>query len=265
MEVVQQAPWCFVTPRHGPMRVPGVIYATRVLLPPAAGDQALDQVVNVAALPGIVEASYAMPHIHWGYRFPIGGMAATDLAVGGVWPLGRRAELEKVLAGGARYAVEQGHGTGRDLARCEDQGILAGSEPRRVSQRAIDRGLHQVGSLGSGNHFLEVQVVGEVFDPAAAQAFGLAAGVAGGGAFYATCHGAGRLMSRHKAARTITGTVLRDKLEARGIAVRGASLRGLAEETPEAYKDVDEVVSAAAAAGLCRKVARLVPVGVVKG
>jgi tRNA-splicing ligase RtcB len=473
MEVVQQAPWCFVIPQHGAMRVPGVIYATRALLPAAAGDRALDQVVNVAALPGIAVASYAMPDIHWGYGFPIGGVAATDIAAGGVispggvgfdiscgvrllaadldarglaarlgrvmdalsaaiprgagrggvWELGGgRAELEKVLAGGARYAAGQGHGTGRDLARCEDQGILPGAEPGRVSQRAIDRGLHQVGSLGSGNHFLEVQVVEEIFDPAAAQAFGLAlgqvcvmihcgsrglghqictdhvrvmdaamarygislpdrqlacvpvtsaegqaylgamaaaanyaranrqllteaarrvfaamtgstlelvydishnlakiethdvggrpsrlcvhrkgatralppghpdlppdlarigqpvlipgsmgtashvlAGVAGGGAFYSTCHGAGRLMSRHKAARTITGTVLRQKLEARGIAVRGASLRGLAEEAPEAYKDVDQVVAAAAAAGLCRKIARMVPVGVVKG
>src|SRR6266550_551822 len=84
-----------------------------------------------------------------------------------------RAELEKVLAGGARYAVEQGHGTGRDLARCEDEGAVADAEPARVSQRAVDRGLRQVGSLGSGNHFLEVQVVGEVFDPAAAELFGL--------------------------------------------------------------------------------------------
>jgi tRNA-splicing ligase RtcB len=472
MEVVQQAPWRFVIAQHGAMRVPGVIYATEALLPAAAGDHALDQVVNVATLPGIVEASYAMPDIHWGYGFPIGGVAATDIAAGGVispggvgfdiscgvrllaagldrqglaprlgsvmdalsaaiprgagrggvWELSGRAELEKVLAAGARHAVEQGHGTGRDLARCEDQGTLPGAEPGRVSQRAIDRGRHQVGSLGSGNHFLEVQIVAEVFDPAAAQAFGLApgqvcvmihcgsrglghqictdhlrvmdaamarygisvpdrqlacvpvtapqgqaylgamaaaanyaranrqlltqaarqvfaaatgstldlvydishnlakiethdagggpvrlcvhrkgatralppghpglppdlattgqpvlipgsmgtashvlAGVAGGGAFYSTCHGAGRLMSRHKAARTITGTALRQKLEAQGIAVRGVSLRGLAEEAPDAYKNVDEVVSAAAAAGLCRQVARLIPVGVVKG
>jgi len=471
MEVVRESPFRFVIPRQGRMRVPGVIYATRALLPAAAGDHALDQVVNVATLPGIVEASYAMPDIHWGYGFPIGGVAATDVVGGvispggvgfdiscgvrllaasldgrelaprlgavmdalsaaiprgagrgGVWELRGRAELEKLLAGGARYAAGQGYGTGRDLARCEDQGILAGAEPGRVSQRAIDRGLHQVGSLGSGNHFLEVQVVDEIFDPAAAQAFGLApgqvcvmihcgsrglghqictdhlrvmdaamarygisvpdrqlacvpvtapeghaylgamaaaanyaranrqlltqavrevfaaitgstlglvydishnlakiethdvggrpvrlcvhrkgatlalppghpglppdlaatgqpvlipgsmgtashvlAGVPAGGAFYSTCHGAGRVMSRHKAARTITGAVLRQKLEAQGIAVRGASLRGLAEEAPEAYKNVDEVVSAAAEAGLCRKVARLIPVGVVKG
>src|SRR5438093_809832 len=95
---------------------------------------------------------------------------------GGGWRLGGRAELEKVLAGGARYAVEQGHGTGRDLARCEDAGAVADAEPARVSQRAVDRGLRQVGSLGSGNHFLEVQIVGEVFDPAAAELFALAWG-----------------------------------------------------------------------------------------
>ncbi len=84
MEVVQQAPWRFVIAQHGAMRVPGVIYATGALLPAAAGDHALDQVVNVATLPGIVEASYAMPDIHWGYGFPIGGVAATDIAAGGV-------------------------------------------------------------------------------------------------------------------------------------------------------------------------------------
>ena len=91
------------------------------------------------------------------------------------------------------------------------------------------------------------------------------AGVAGGGAFASACHGAGRLMSRHQAARAITGRELRRRLEREGIAVRGASERGLAEETPQAYKDVTQVVEAAEGAGLCRKVARLVPLGVVKG
>src|SRR5205809_1537605 len=84
MEVVEQAPYRFVIPRHGRMRVPGVVYATRTLLPDLAADRSLEQVVNVAALPGIVEASYAMPDIHWGYGFPIGGVAATDIAAGGV-------------------------------------------------------------------------------------------------------------------------------------------------------------------------------------
>src|SRR5262249_32392078 len=91
------------------------------------------------------------------------------------------------------------------------------------------------------------------------------AGPVRGGAFHSTCHGAGRVMSRHQAARLVTGPALRQRLEASGIAIRGASARGLAEEAPEAYKDVDQVVAAAAAAGLCRKVARLVPVGGGKG
>ena len=91
------------------------------------------------------------------------------------------------------------------------------------------------------------------------------AGVPGGGAFASACHGAGRRMSRHQAARSITGPELRRRLERQGIAVRGASARGLAEEIPEAYKDVTEVVEAAEGAGLCRKVARLVPLGVIKG
>jgi len=406
--------------------------------------------------------------VHWGYGFPIGGVAATDVADGGVvspggvgfdiscgvrllaaelgrdelapvlsrlmdrlaavipcgtgrggtWRLHGRAELEKLLVGGAAYAVGCGHGCQRDLDRCEDHGAAGRADPAQVSSRAVDRGLHQVGSLGSGNHFLEVQAVEEVFDPAAARAFGLAegqvcvmihcgsrglghqvcsdhvqimdkamarygitvpdrqlactptgspegrrylgamaaaanygqvnrqllseatrgvfsrmtgaplhlvydvshnlakiethagrrlcvhrkgatlalppghpdlpadlrgagqpvlipgsmgtssyvlAGVPRGGAFASTCHGAGRMLSRHQAARSITGARLRRQLEDRGIAVRGASERGLAEETPLAYKDVTLVVEAAEGAGLCRKVARLVPLGVVKG
>jgi tRNA-splicing ligase RtcB len=90
-------------------------------------------------------------------------------------------------------------------------------------------------------------------------------GVPGGGAFHSTCHGAGRVLSRHQAARTVDGRELRERLEAGGIAVRPLSTRGLAEEAPEAYKDVDAVVGAAETAGLCRKVARLVPIAVVKG
>ena len=226
MEIVQESPYRFVIPRHGRMRVPGVVFATRALIPDPATDRALEQVANVAELPGIVEASYAMPDVHWGYGFPIGGVAATDIADGGVvspggvgfdiscgvrllaaelgrdelapvlsrlmdrlaavipcgtgrggtWRLHGRAELDKLLAGGAAYAVACGHGCQRDLDRCEDHGAADGADPAQVSRRAIDRGLHQVGSLGSGNHFLEVQAVEKVFDPAAAQAFGLAEG-----------------------------------------------------------------------------------------
>ena len=226
MEIIAESEYRFVIPRHGRMRVPGVVFATRALIPDPAADRALEQVVNVAELPGIVEASYAMPDVHWGYGFPIGGVAATDVALGGVvspggvgfdiacgvrllaadlsrgellpvlgrvmdrlaavipcgagrgglWQLHGRAELEKLLAGGAGYAVACGHGGQRDLDRCEDRGVAEGADPAQVSSRAVDRGLHQVGSLGSGNHFLEVQAVDQVFDPVAAARFGLGEG-----------------------------------------------------------------------------------------
>jgi tRNA-splicing ligase RtcB (3'-phosphate/5'-hydroxy nucleic acid ligase) len=402
--------------------------------------------VNVATLPGIVDASYAMPDIHWGYGFPIGGVAATDIAAGGVIspggvgfdiscgvrPLAADLGAEQLRPALGRVmdslsaVIPRGAGPG-GVWQLAGQGELekvlaAGRGMHRVSPHALQRGLRQVGSLGSGNHFLEVQVVDKVFDPAVAAAFGLAkaqvcvmihcgsrglghqvctdhvramgdtmaryginvpdrqlacapasspegrlyvaamaaaanyaranrqllaeaarrvfaadigsrleliydishnlakiethevdgrslrlcfhrkgatralppgkpelpadlassgqpvlvpgsmgtasyvlAGVLGGGAFSSACHGAGRMMSRHQAARAVTGSALRRRLEAAGIAVRGASARGLAEEAPEAYKDVDQVVEAATAAGLCRKVARLIPVGVVKG
>jgi len=472
MELVEEGPYRFRIPQRGEMRVPGIVYASRELIPDLAADRSLEQVANVATLPGIVTASYAMPDLHLGYGFPIGGVAATDPAAGGVispggvgfdiscgvrllaaclnrdevapvlgalmdqlaaavprgagrggiWHLTGPAQMKDVLTSGARYAVEQGYGVERDLLRCEDEGAVADADPDQVSARAIDRGLHQVGSLGSGNHFLEVQAVEEVYDPATAQQFGLShgqvcvmihcgsrglghqicgdhvrimdkampgygitvpdrqlacapvtspegrdylgamaaaanygranrhvlahkareiftrtagarldlvydvshnlakmethqvdgksallcvhrkgatralppghpglpedlretgqpvlipgsmgtfsyvlAGIPGGGAFYSTCHGAGRVMSRHQALRTVSGSALRRRLESAGIAVRGASARGLAEETPEAYKDVNAVVEAAEGGGLCRKVARLVPLGVVKG
>ncbi|SFD26375.1 RtcB family protein [Streptomyces aidingensis] len=469
-EYTEESPYRFRIARRDPMRVDGVVFASRELLRDA--ERSLQQVVNVATLPGIVGASYAMPDIHWGYGFPIGGVAATDVEAGGVvspggvgfdiscgvrllaadldrrglapelgavmdglgeviprgagpggvWQVRGPAELEKIMAGGSRYAVEQGHGDERDLRRCEDGGAVAGADPEQVSGRARERGLGQVGSLGSGNHFLEVQQVAEVYDDAVARAFGLAAGqvcvmihcgsrglghqicsdhvramdramarygitvpdrqlacapvdfpegraylgamaaaanygranrqllaeaarrifrretgarlslvydvshnlakteehpvdgerrrlcvhrkgatrafppghpelpeelrdagqpvlipgtmgtsshvltgVPGGAAFHSTCHGAGRVMSRHQAARAIGGRELRARLESDGVAVRSASWRGLAEETPEAYKDVTEVVAASEGAGLCRRVARLIPLGVVKG
>ena len=472
MELVEEGRCRFRIPQRAKMRVPGIVYASPELIPGLSGDRCLEQVVNVAALPGIVTASYAMPDLHLGYGFPIGGVAATDPAAGGVvspggvgfdiscgvrllaaslgreevlpvlgtlmdqlaaavprgagrggiWHLSGSGQLADVLVGGAAYAIRQGYGIERDLARCEDEGAVADADPGQVSARAVDRGLRQVGSLGSGNHFLEVQVVDEVFDRAAAAASGLAegqvcvmihcgsrglghqicgdhvrimeaamprygitvpdrqltcapvsspegrgylgamaaaanygrvnrhvlahtargifartagarldlvydvshnlakmethqvdgkpvllcvhrkgatralppghpdlpadlrgagqpvlipgsmgtfsyvlAGISGGGAFYSTCHGAGRAMSRHQALRTVSGPALRRRLEAAGVAVRGASARGLAEETPEAYKNVNAVVEAAEGGGLCRKVARLVPLGVVKG
>ncbi|MBX6355316.1 MAG: RtcB family protein [Micromonosporaceae bacterium] len=472
VELVEESRYRFRIDRHGAMRVPGVVFASRALLPDVTADKALDQVANVATLPGVVAASYAMPDVHWGYGFPIGGVAATDVAAGGavspggvgfdiscgvrllaadidrsrlapsldalmdglseavprgmgrgaVWRLSGRGQLGDVLAGGARYAVEQGYGVSRDLDRSEDHGVFADADPGQVSEQAEDRGLGQVGSLGSGNHFLEVQAVEEVHDERVAAAFGLWAGqvcvmihcgsrglghqictdhvramgkvmarygievpdrqlacapvsssegraylqamaaaanyahanrqvlgeavrrvfervahagldlvydvshnlakvethqvdgeqrqlcvhrkgatrslppghpdlpgdlrevgqpvmipgsmgtssfvltgVPGAPAFASTCHGAGRAQSRHQAARSVRGQDLRRRLASSGIAVRGASRRGLAEETPEAYKDVAQVVEAAEGGGLCRRVARLVPIGVVKG
>jgi tRNA-splicing ligase RtcB (3'-phosphate/5'-hydroxy nucleic acid ligase) len=470
VEVIEETPYRVRIPRHGQMRVPGVVFASRDLLPAAAADRSLEQVAHVATLPGIVDASYAMPDMHWGYGFPIGGVAATDVERGGVvspggvgfdiscgvrlltaeldradlpieqimdgldravprgagtgavWALSGRDQLERVLLGGSRYAVEQGHGTKRDLDRCEDGGAVDDADPGQVSARAMERGLQQVGSLGSGNHFLEVQAVDDVLDEPAAAAFGLRRGqvcvmihtgsrglghqictdhvrvmeramagygitvpdrqlacapvesaegraylgamaaaanygranrqllaaaasrvferaaggplqlvydishnlakieehevdgerrrlcvhrkgatralppghrelpsdlrdvgqpvlipgsmgtasyvlrgVIGGGAFASTCHGAGRVQSRTQAAKAIDAKELRRRLQKQGIAVRGASPRGLAEEAPDAYKDVSAVVAAAEGAGLCRAVARLVPLGVVKG
>ncbi|MEO3778919.1 RtcB family protein [Micromonospora sp. B11E3] len=472
MELVEEAPYRFRIERRDTMRVPGVVFASRALIPDVGEDRSLEQVANVATLPGIVGASYAMPDVHWGYGFPIGGVAATDVDAGGVvspggvgfdiscgvrlltadlhrdelprviqalmdgldaaiprgmgrgsvWHLTDRAELDAVLRDGSRYAVERGHGVPRDLDRCEDYGAVGDADPTQVSDRAVQRGQGQVGSLGSGNHFLEVQAVDEVHDEQVAAAFGLRAGqvcvmihsgsrglghqictdyvrtmertmprdgievpdrqlacapvdspegraylaamaaaanyaranrqllteaarrvftrvtgggldlvydvshnlakiethrvdgaekrlcvhrkgatralppghadlpddlrpagqpalipgsmgtasyvltgVAGAPAFASTCHGAGRVRSRKQATKTVRGQDLRRELENRGIAVRGASWRGLAEETPEAYKDVTEVVGVAEGAGLCRRVARLVPLGVVKG
>jgi tRNA-splicing ligase RtcB len=473
MKIIEETPYRFRIEQEGAMRVPGIVFASRSLLPHDQGDMAWAQVVNVATLPGIVRASYAMPDVHWGYGFPIGGVAATDidndgvvspggvgfdiscgvrLLVGrgldrdrlqprlhavmnrldrgiprgvgtrGVWRLPNRDTLQQVLTGGARFAVEQGHGVAADLERCEDGGVMAGADAAAVSDRAIERGLEQIGSLGSGNHFLEVQAVDRVYDPAAAAQLGLAegtvcvmihtgsrglghqictdhvrqmgrvmgrygiavpdrqlacvpvrspdgqaylaamaaaanygranrqllteatrrvfedetgaaldllydvshnlakievhaidgrprsvcvhrkgatrslpphhvelpadlatvgqpvlipgtmgtasyvlAGVADNPAFFSTAHGAGRVQSRHQAARHTSGEEIRARLAKGGILVRGTSRRGLAEEKPEAYKDIDAVIEASHHAGLARKVARLVPLGCVKG
>jgi tRNA-splicing ligase RtcB (3'-phosphate/5'-hydroxy nucleic acid ligase) len=455
------------------MRVPGMLIGSERLVWRALEDGALGQVVNVATLPGIIGASFAMPDVHWGYGFPIGGVAATDVAAGGVvspggvgfdiacgvrlvaldlkatdfapraaklmdalekavpcglgagsvWPVGGRASLDRVLAAGARAAVEAGLGEEADLDRTESGGRLEGADPQLVGERARARGAVQLGSLGSGNHFAEVQVVDEIFDEGVAAAFGLASsqvcvmihcgsrglghqvcsdflrtmpqamrrfgievpdrqlacvpvrspegedylaamaaaanfgwanrqalatavggafravfgrvemrlvydithnlarleehdvrggrrllcvhrkgatralpalhpdlpaafastghpvlvpgsmGTAShvlvgddpGGAFHSCCHGAGRAMSRHAALRSVRGEALRGELEKEGVAVRARSWRGLAEEAPVAYKDVEEVVSACERAGLARRVARLRPLGVVKG
>jgi tRNA-splicing ligase RtcB (3'-phosphate/5'-hydroxy nucleic acid ligase) len=465
-------------PRTGGMLVDGVVYASDAMMEEIRGDQSLEQVANVAHLPGILGASLAMPDIHWGYGFPIGGVAAMDAEAGVVSPGGvgydincgvrllrsglrreevaprirelvsalfrnvptgvgagrrdlslSRRELAGVLAGGARWAVERGFGEARDLEVLEEGGTIAGADADEVSQRAFDRGAGQLGSLGSGNHFAEIQVVEEIYEPAAAEAFGLFAGqvvvmihsgsrglghqvctdhlkvmveAAGrygielpdrqlccapirspegqrylaamaaaanyafanrqvmthwarqsfaqalgedtpgvglevvydvchniakfetfprdGGevrvcvhrkgatrayppghpavpapyravgqpvlipgdmgrysyvlagapraleeTFGSACHGAGRRMSRHQAKRHARGRSLLAEMEARGVVVMAAGMATVAEEMPEAYKDVADVVEVVERAGLAKRVARLRPIGVVKG
>jgi len=206
-------------PKTGRMRVPGRIYASRDLVD-ALDEKVREQLGNVAALPGIVGCAWAMPDAHWGYGFPIGGVAAFDPEEGGIVSAGGvgfdiscgvrtyttgltkealrdrletladdlyRAvpagvgsegalhlsieELDDVLRGGARWAVERGYGDPEELSRVEELGAVAGADPRKVSLRAKERQLREVGTLGSGNHYLELQVVDRIFDPAAARAF----------------------------------------------------------------------------------------------
>ena len=169
----------------GRMRVPAVIYASEALVRDM-DMKVYEQVTNVAMLPGIVKASYAMPDAHWGYGFPIGGVAAFDaeqggvVSAGGVGSTGRLhlsdAEMDAMLRGGARWAVECGYGTPEDLERIEEHGCMAGARPEEVSQHAKHRQRDEVGTLGSGNHYLEVQYVAEVFLPDVAGAIGLRVG-----------------------------------------------------------------------------------------
>ncbi len=459
------------------MRVPARLIADERLLEAALGDEAVRQLVNVAMLPGIVAPALAMPDIHQGYGFPIGGVAAFRLEEGIVSPggvgydincgvrllaasvdveaiaphldalatalyrncpsgLGKKGlrplsyrELDAVLEEGAEWALRHGLAERDDLLRTESGGRLEGARAGAVPDRAKTRGRPQLGSLGAGNHFLEVDVVEQVFDAQIAQAFGLREGgvavqihcgsrglghevcaqfirrlqgvpqrygfdlpdreliaapldspegrdylaamaaaanyafanrqvlahcvrrtfeevlagkvrrfdlrqvydvahniakierhtVEGHSvelivhrkgatrafppghpdlpAFYrktgqpvlvpgsmgtaswvlagtkramevsfgSTCHGAGRVMSRSKAKRTVRGERVRADLKREGIIVRAGSMRGLAEEAPLAYKAVDDVVGAVVGAGIARKVARLRPLAVIKG
>jgi tRNA-splicing ligase RtcB len=210
-------------PQEGGMQVPGRVYAVG---PPAPDDPALQQVANVAHLPGILRYALAMPDIHWGYGFPIGGVAAVDAEQGAVSPGGvgydincgvrvittalqaeevrpalhalalaiqrdvpagvgssaaiprlSGGELDEVLHHGARWAVKRGFAAAADDAeRCEEGGRLPGADPGAVSARARTRGADQLGTLGSGNHFLEVDRVAEIHHPDAADAFGLRPG-----------------------------------------------------------------------------------------
>ncbi|RMD98981.1 MAG: RtcB family protein [Deltaproteobacteria bacterium] len=477
VKIEQVSPYQWRIPRTGGMRVDGVIYADEALMRTIRDDPCVEQVANVAHLPGIVKASIAMPDIHWGYGFPIGGVAAFDEAEGVIVPGGigfdincgvrlLRTDLttsevggklqslvsalfENVPAGvgskrrdlrltekegvalsesGARWAVEQGYGKAEDLIFIEEGGALAGGDFSAVTKRAFERGKSQIGTLGSGNHFCEVQVVSEIYDEKIAEAlrlyetqltvmihtgsrgfgyqicddwlermlqasrkygislpdrqlccaplgtpeaqeymaamaaaanfafanrqiithfvresfrrvFGKEAGrgievvydvchniakmethrigareqrlcvhrkgatrafppghegipqpyraigqpvivpgdmgrysfvlvgteQAFGDTFGSSCHGAGRMMSRTKAKKSAKGRAIEAEMAERGIVVRAVGRGTLAEEIPEAYKDVADVVDVVHGAGIGRKVARLRPVGVVKG
>jgi tRNA-splicing ligase RtcB len=211
-------------PATGAMRVPGRVYASRALID-ALDEKVREQLANVAALPGIVGAAFAMPDAHWGYGFPIGGVAAFDPEQGGIISAGGVGfdiscgvrtyttglkteelsekketlthdlyrtvpagvgwggavhltvdELDQVLLGGARWAVESGWGERSELERVEEKGCMKGADPSKVSRRAKERQLREMGTLGSGNHYLELQVVDEIFDAEAACAFGLEEG-----------------------------------------------------------------------------------------
>jgi tRNA-splicing ligase RtcB (3'-phosphate/5'-hydroxy nucleic acid ligase) len=210
--------------RFGKMRVPAIIYATEPLIRDM-DEKVYEQVTNVATLPGIVKASYAMPDAHWGYGFPIGGVAAFDAENGGVISAGgvgfdiscgvrtlltgltleqvrstqgqlanalfhkvpaglgsrgrislSRREMDSMLLGGARWAVEQGYGRAEDLQRVEEGGCIAGAQPGQVSDHAKKRQQDEMGTLGSGNHYLELQHVAKIFDSETASSYGLREG-----------------------------------------------------------------------------------------
>ena len=222
--VRRESEYRWVIDPEGTMRVPAVLYADAALLRDM-DDKVRQQICNVASLPGIVGAAYAMPDAHWGYGFPIGGVAAFDAEAGGVVSAGgvgfdiscgvrtlvsgctredvvavqerlarelaraipagvgstgrlrlSDSEMDAMLTGGARWAVGRGYGSEADLGQIEEAGCIAGADPAALSQRARERQREEMGTLGSGNHYLEVQWVTEVHDEAAAAAFGLKAG-----------------------------------------------------------------------------------------
>ncbi len=475
---IDECRWEIPTDYDPGMRVPGLIFADEKLLPKIRDDQSLKQVANVAHLPGIVRYSLAMPDIHWGYGFPIGGVAATDPDEGGVISPGgvgydincgvrlvrtslRESDVKprlrdlvqqlfnhipcgvgqsgairvgceeerKLLVQGARWSVNRGYGVPDDLEHTEAKGCLEGADPDVVSNRAYERGRDQLGTLGSGNHFSEVQVVDQIFDEEAARVLGLEkdqitimihSGSRGFGyqicddflevtrralqkynitvpdiqlactpvnspegqrylgamraaanyawnnrqclmylvrevferffgrswqdlgmdliydvchniakferykingkekmlcvhrkgatrafppghpelpknyqsigqpviipgdmgrnsyvlvgtgkameeTFGTSCHGAGRAMSRGAAVRDARGRSIERELEEKGIIVIGRGRKGVAEEQPSAYKDVNEVVDVVHRAGIAKRVARMRPIGVIKG
>jgi len=257
LEKIDDNRW--LLPQTGQMRVPGIIYANEKIYDLLKNDESAKQVANVAHLPGIVNYSLAMPDIHWGYGFPIGGVAAFDMDTGVVSPGGVGYDIncgcrlmateltladikdklkdlttalyqriptgvgstgyvklsvkdqKKVLEEGARWAVKNGFGLLQDLETTEDGGCMNGADPEQVSKRALERGKEQLGTLGSGNHFLEIEVVQDIFDEAAAEAFGLRKGqivvmihTGSRGLGYQICDDNLALMVKHQHATGIT-------------------------------------------------------------
>jgi tRNA-splicing ligase RtcB len=221
LEKIDEYRWRLPKEYKSGMQVDGLVFTSEKLLPGLLGDQALEQVANVAMLPGIVKASLAMPDIHWGYGFPIGGVAATRIDSGVISPGGvgfdincgvrllrtqlrfeevkpkldalmnklfalvptgvgssgklklSKEEMRKVMVEGAGFGVKNGYGWQEDLEHLEERGCLAWANPDAVSNEAINRGDRQLGTLGSGNHFLEVQVVDEIYDEKIAHVLGI--------------------------------------------------------------------------------------------
>lgn len=220
-------PATYIVPQEGGMRVPGLVIATDTLLQEMDIDQPLQQVRNVAYLPGIVGYSIAMPDIHWGYGFPIGGVAAMDVERGVISPGGvgydincgvrlavvpelyqnlkdslkedllkhifklipsgvggghknkkdlSEKDYEQIVRNGARWSIEQGYGYSKDLEHIESHGVIEGGDLRAVSQQARERGRNQLGSIGSGNHFVEIGEVQKIYQPAIAEAWGIKEG-----------------------------------------------------------------------------------------
>ncbi len=478
-DLIRLGPYLYEIPQtyRADMRVPARFYANHELLDKALQDRSLEQLVNTATLPGVVKWALAMPDIHQGYGFPIGGVVATKLPNGIISPGGvgydincgvrllasdlpeeavrphleelastlyhyvpsgvgvkgfvklTDRDLDRVMVEGAKWALEKGYARPEDLRHTEEGGSMKGADPGKVSKKARERGREQIGTLGAGNHFCEVDVVDEVYDEEVAQAFGLwpgqvvvqihcgsrgfghqictdyvqlfqkaihkygialpdrelvcapfdtpegqsyfAAMVAAANfawtnrqllthqvreafqealkgkvadvdlrvvydvahniakrevheidgkkvevlvhrkgatrsfppgheavpedyrpygqpvlvpgsmgtaswvlvgtpsamdeTFGSSCHGAGRMMSRRAATKKVHGRELIQELGEHGIVVRAGSMRGVAEEAPFAYKDVDLVVEVVQGAGIARKVARLRPIAVVKG
>lgn len=223
-KMIKKSDFVWEIPKEGKMKVPGRIFASDKLIGKIEKDKTFEQIKNVAELPGIVEASFAMPDAHQGYGFPIGGVAGFDMKKGIVSPggvgydincgvrllttnltkkeflekreeilkeiqkkvpagVGRKSdfrldneEIVKVLENGVDWAISKGYGNKKDKERTEDFGFIEGAKAEKVSQKARGRGMNQLGTLGAGNHFMEIQVVDEIFDKEKAKIFGMKKG-----------------------------------------------------------------------------------------